>query len=127
MLLLSASTRTFRHIFSRGVASGWRGGHNVQGPRGTKGPPTEMIPLAWGPHCSLSMPPPPPPPRVSFYACDLRIFIKGRKEMLCLTTHSTHMVKDHSDSERGIPLPPHGLLFPISSKGSFISIIPQTE
>ena len=30
-----------------------------------------------------------------------------------------HMVKDHSDSERGNPLPPHGLLFPISSKGSF--------
>ena len=29
------------------------------------------------------------------------------------------MVKDHSDSERGYPLPPHGLLFPISSKGSF--------
>ena len=26
------------------------------------------------------------------------------------------MVKDHSDSERGNPLPPHGLLFPISSK-----------
>ena len=38
----------------------------------------------------------------------------------------THMVKDHSDSERGNPLPPHGLLFPISSKGSFICIIPQT-
>ena len=35
-----------------------------------------------------------------------------------------HMVKDHSDSERGKPLPPHGLLFPISSKGSFICIIP---
>ena len=30
-----------------------------------------------------------------------------------------HMVKDHSDSERGNPLPPHRLLFPISSKGSF--------
>ena len=29
-----------------------------------------------------------------------------------------HMVKDHSDSERGNPLLPHGLLFPISSKGS---------
>ena len=29
-----------------------------------------------------------------------------------------HMVKDHSDSERGNPLSPHGLLFPISSKGS---------
>ena len=25
------------------------------------------------------------------------------------------MVKDHSNSERGNPLPPHGLLFPISS------------
>ena len=31
-----------------------------------------------------------------------------------------HMVKDHSESERGNLLPPHGLLFPISSKGSFI-------
>ena len=29
------------------------------------------------------------------------------------------MVKDHSHSEKGNPLPPHGLLFPISSKGSF--------
>ena len=30
------------------------------------------------------------------------------------------MVKDDSDSERGNTLPPlHGLLFPISSKGSF--------
>ena len=62
---------------------------------------------------------------------------KGKKEMFYLTKHSTHfiygymasdiMVKDHSDSERGNPLPPHGLLFPISSKGSFICIIPQTE
>ena len=31
-----------------------------------------------------------------------------------------HMVKDHSDSEQGNPLPPHRLLFPINSKGSFI-------
>ena len=30
-----------------------------------------------------------------------------------------HMVKDHSDSERGNPLLPHELLFPINSKGSF--------
>ena len=36
------------------------------------------------------------------------------------------MVKDHSDSERGNPLPPCRLLFPISSEGSFICIIPQT-
>ena len=27
-----------------------------------------------------------------------------------------HMVKGNSDSERGYPMPPHGLLFPISSK-----------
>ena len=35
-----------------------------------------------------------------------------------------HMVKDHSDSERGNR--PHGLLFLINSKGSFICPIPQT-
>ena len=56
--------------------------------------------------------------------------------MFYLTTHSTHfylrlygvrhMVKDHSDSEKGNPLPPHRLLFPISSKGSFICTIPHT-
>ena len=37
-----------------------------------------------------------------------------------------HMVKDHSDSEKGNPLPPHRLCFPISSKGSFICTIPHT-
>ena len=37
-----------------------------------------------------------------------------------------HMVKDHSDSERRNPLPPHRLLLSINSKGSFICIIPQT-
>ena len=37
------------------------------------------------------------------------------------------MVKNFSDSERGNPLLPHGLLFPIISKGSFICIIPQTD
>ena len=56
--------------------------------------------------------------------------------MFYLTTHLTHvysrlygvghMVKKHSDSGRGDPLPPHGLLFPISSKGSFICTAPQT-
>ena len=66
-----------------------------------------------------------------------RIFVhevlkQGRKEMFYLMTHSTHfiygymasdichdMVKDQSDSERGNPLPPHRLLFPISSKEMF--------
>ena len=59
--------------------------------------------------------------------------------MFYLTTHSTHfiygynnnygvghMVKDHTNSERENLLPPHGLLFSISSKDSFICIIPQT-
>ena len=36
------------------------------------------------------------------------------------------MLKDHSDSKRGNPLPPHGLLFPNSSKGTFICTIPPT-
>ena len=37
-----------------------------------------------------------------------------------------HMVNEHSDSERGNPLPQHELLFPTDSKGSFICTIPQT-
>ena len=37
------------------------------------------------------------------------------------------MVKGHSDSERRNLLPPlHGLLFPTSSKGSFICTNPET-
>ena len=37
-----------------------------------------------------------------------------------------HTVKDRSGSKRGNPLPIHGLLFPITSNGSFICTIPQT-
>ena len=37
-----------------------------------------------------------------------------------------HMVKDHSDSEKGNLLPPHRLLLSINSKGSFICTIAQT-
>ena len=36
-----------------------------------------------------------------------------------------HMVKDHSDSEKGNLLPPHRLLLSINSKGSFICTIPD--
>ena len=36
-----------------------------------------------------------------------------------------HMVKDHSDSEKGNPLPPHRLLLSINSKSYFICNIPQ--
>ena len=62
------------------------------------------------------------------------VCVDGRKEMFYLTTHSTHsiygymvsnMVKDHSDSERGNLLLLQGLLFLISSKGSFICTISQ--
>ena len=55
--------------------------------------------------------------------------------MFYLMTHSTHfilqlygvrhMVKDHSDSEKGNPVPQHRLLFTINSKGSFICTIPD--
>ena len=61
---------------------------------------------------------------------------EGRKEMFLFNNALNtfylqlygvgHMVKDHSDSERGNPLPPHGLLFPSNSKGSFKCTIPQT-
>ena len=64
-------------------------------------------------------------------------YMEREREMFYLTTHSTHfilrlygvghnMVKVHSDSEKGNALLPHRLLFPISSKGSFICTIPQT-
>ena len=37
------------------------------------------------------------------------------------------MIKDHSDSEKGnLLLPLHGLLFPISSMGSFVRTISET-
>ena len=58
------------------------------------------------------------------------------RQMFYLTTHSTHfylrlygvrhMVKDHSDSEKENPLPPHRLLLSINIKGSFICTIPHT-
>ena len=65
------------------------------------------------------------------------IHIQGRKEGNVLFNDALntfylrlygvrHMVKDHSDSEKGNPLQPHRLLFPINSKGSFICTIPQT-
>ena len=68
--------------------------------------------------------------RVMHFARGWMIGRKERKEMFYLTMHSTHfilrlygvghMVKDHSDSEKGNLLPPHGLLFPINCKGSFM-------
>ena len=51
---------------------------------------------------------------------------EGRKEMFYLRTHSTHFIYGYMASEMGNPLPPHRLLFPTSSKDSFICIITQT-
>ena len=49
------------------------------------------------------------------------IFNDGRNTVYLRLYGVIHMIKDHSDSERGNPLPPlFGLLFPISSKGAFI-------
>ena len=87
--------------------------------------------------------------------CDVRIYISSSYKVfnchseICQLHHNTkrernvlfndilnkfylrlygvrHMVKDHSDSEKGNPLPPHRLLLSINSKGSFICTIPQT-
>ena len=38
-----------------------------------------------------------------------------------------HTVKEHSDSERGNPLPPQGLLFSINSNGYFICTFPHRQ
>ena len=38
-----------------------------------------------------------------------------------------HMVKDHSDSEKGNPLSPYRLLLLVNSKGSFICTIPRQD
>ena len=66
----------------------------------------------------------------------LLILMQSTHDVFYLTTHSTHfilrlygiryMVKDHSDSKKGNPLAPHGLVFLISSKGYFMCIIPHT-
>ena len=47
-----------------------------------------------------------------------------KKQKILCTRYS--LFKDHSDSEKGNPLPPYGLLLSINSKGSFICTIPQT-
>ena len=51
---------------------------------------------------------------ISLLLCLCRVHISGRKE------------GDVLGRKEGNPLLPHGLLFLISSKGSFICIIPQT-
>ena len=84
--------------------------------------------------CSLSCTSVYPSPAISSEQLEPALIRKEReREMFYLTMHSTHfiygirhMVKDHSDSEKGNPLPPHRLLLSINSKGYFICTIQQT-
>ena len=65
---------------------------------------------------------------------DLYVSVTREEGILCFTDALNtfylwlygirHMVKDLLDSEKGNLLPPHGLLVPMSSKGSFICTIP---
>ena len=74
--------------------------------------------------------------KILFKKLKIIILLEGRQVVLFNDTLNTFsygymasdiiMVKGHSDSERGNPLPPHGLLFLISGKGSCICTIPLT-
>ena len=63
---------------------------------------------------------------MSFYSTGNVLFNDALNTFYLRLYGIRHMVKDHYDSEKGNPLPPHRLFFPISSKGSFICTIPQT-
>ena len=63
------------------------------------------------------------------------VYFKRLTVKFYLTTHPTHFIYGYMASDiwlrtiliaRGNPLPPHGLLITINSKGSFICTIPQT-
>ena len=64
----------------------------------------------------------------------ITIAVSGRKEIFNDTLNTfylrlygiRHMVNT-TQSKRGNPLPPHGLLIPISSKGYFICIIHRQD
>ena len=69
------------------------------------------------------------------HSLDAQLLKEGRKEGSVLFNNALntlylwlygveHMIKDHSNSERGNPVLAYGLLFPINSKGSFICTIP---
>ena len=60
---------------------------------------------------------------IGFLSIIISVIKVGRKDMFYLTTHSIHfiydyMASDYTYNEEGNPLPPHGLLFPISSNAS---------
>ena len=74
-------------------------------------------------------------PKINKAMCSFGVNTERKGNVLFNDAHNTfylrlygvrHMVKDHSDAEKGNPLLPHRLLFPINSKGSYICTIPQT-
>ena len=56
---------------------------------------------------------------------DRYVLFNDALNMFYLQLYGRHLVKDHSDSERGNLLPPQELLFLISSNGSFICTNPM--
>ena len=108
-----------------------------EGPEGHQPKWTQKTIICLGaPHCSLSM-----SPRGSCYACVfistcIFLYVRRERERNVLFNDALNtfylrlygvrhiMVKDHSDIEKGKPLPPHRLLLSINSKGSFICTIP---
>ena len=71
--------------------------------------------------------PPPPPPSHPLRERERNVLFNDALNTFYLRLYGVrHMVKDHSDSEKGNPLLPHRLLLLINSKGSFICTTPQT-
>ena len=65
----------------------------------------------------------------TFYACERErnVLFNDALNTFYLRLYCVrHMVKDHSDSEKGNPLPPHRLLLSSNSNGCFICTMPQT-
>ena len=93
---------------------------NVQRSLRVQGPQPKWYHWLGGAQCSLSI-----GPRGSCYACEQEITVLFNDAINTFYLR-VYGVKDHSDTEKGNPLPPHRLLLSINSKGSFICTIPQT-
>ena len=86
----------------------------------------------WGARPPPPTPPPPPPVPMGATAMvhikrEITVLFNDALNTFYLRLYGVrHMIKDHSDSEKGNPLPTHRLLLSINSKGPFICTIPQT-
>ena len=64
---------------------------------------------------------------LSYFSVSMSCNKEGRKEMFYLTTHSTHFIYGYMASDICLRTTQIGLLFPISSKGSFIYASSQRQ